>query len=677
MWRSLFVAASNPQSYFDADNLRDLTRRIDDTPAWDSASSDADWAALFDRSSGSLRQQGDVLGLALRHASPMGGTLGAWMQGFCTPSRYEEPLILKALALFADDVGGGQARQGRSDAYRRLCGKFGLRVPHGSVALANQEIDDEMFAFPGLLAAMSRRADVFGGHLIGANLVLRKLGQFPVWRAMSRLYPDTEWARLDLSVPNSHWFEGGGLVAASESLASSPEGQAFWPPEDVAAGTKLARNLFAAWDERLRALVESYCDAEQAMAALLVRRSREASVYHQGFRLEGKTLDVWFQDASNDPLPLVRALARSRLVRAGQPQRSPLLTSLIAPGGAMFRIFTREEIGVIERWIVSLGDAREETPAASAAPFSQEGPLFPKRSGDLALGPIPTDLRDAYHMLQSDVLEPRTREFAAQYCDFWLEASEPSIDQTSRSLPPKWRAGELTQWLRKQHDTNAAKFDAAEDTVPPVENVIEDSLQLAPLTLLDGAWLQGFCDVGLASADYGAPLFNTYWDELGNGDYEINHPKIYRDLMEGMGITLHPTASREFAMDPRFADKSFRLPVFWLAIGRFPVKYRAEILGLNLAMELSGVGGSYRIARRALKAHGFPTTFVDLHNTIDNVATGHAAWAANAIDSFLTDLSQSVDITASWHRVRCGYEALAPIVETESALDFFCQRQAA
>jgi hypothetical protein len=94
---------------------------------------------------------------------------------------------------------------------------------------------------------------------------------------------------------------------------------------------------------------------------------------------------------------------------------------------------------------------------------------------------------------------------------------------------------------------------------------------------------------------------------------------------------------------------------------------------MNLAMELSGVGGSYRTARRFLKHYGFPTIFVDLHNTIDNVAAGHSAWAAEAIDAHLEAASDYVDIVEEWQRVRTGYESLAPIVSRDSELDYFPQ----
>jgi hypothetical protein len=98
-------------------------------------------------------------------------------------------------------------------------------------------------------------------------------------------------------------------------------------------------------------------------------------------------------------------------------------------------------------------------------------------------------------------------------------------------------------------------------------------------------------------------------------------------------------------------------------VGRFPRTYLPEVMGLNLAMELSGVGGSYRKARMGLEAWGYSTRFVDVHNTIDNVSAGHSAWAADAIDSYLSGLRMTQGEGAlgeTWERVRVGYRSLNP-----------------
>jgi hypothetical protein len=54
---------------------------------------------------------------------------------------------------------------------------------------------------------------------------------------------------------------------------------------------------------------------------------------------------------------------------------------------------------------------------------------------------------------------------------------------------------------------------------------------------------------------------------------------------------------------------------------------------------------------------------VDIHNTIDNVATGHSAWAADAVDAYLAAVPQLLGPGAqaeAWQRIRTGYRSLNP-----------------
>jgi hypothetical protein len=274
----------------------------------------------------------------------------------------------------------------------------------------------------------------------------------------------------------------------------------------------------------------------------------------------------------------------------------------------------------------------------------------------------PASLREAYHLLLRRANSPALRRFALAYVRGWTARSRHRIGQAEDMLPRQETPEGLRPWLLKQHERHAAGFDPG-STVPSREALIDSTVQLAPLTLIDGSWLQGFTDYEHATSEFGHFLFETYWDELGNGDPDLNHPLIYREVLAEMGVTLPPTDSREFAHAPILRDRSFELPVYWLCIGRLPRTFMPEVLGLNLAMELSGVGGSYRQARIALEAHGFSTRFVDIHNTIDNVATGHSAWAADAVDTYLTELGSLHGARAravAWERVRIGYRSLDP-----------------
>ena len=329
----------------------------------------------------------------------------------------------------------------------------------------------------------------------------------------------------------------------------------------------------------------------------------------------------------------------------------------------MFRVFSPEDLHVVRRWIGSLSGPAEGTPRDGGA-VAVARPLRLTAWRPESKGRAPTDLREAYHLLLSRTDTPAVRAWAREYVHGWLGRSRHGMDDSKPSLPVHWTARGLRPWLVDMHDQHNEAFEQdAQQELPSRETLIDSTVQLAPLTLIDGAWIKGFTDYEHASSEIGHSLFDTYWDELGNGEAQLNHPLIYREVLQQMGVELPPTASRAFAEWEGIRKSSFELPVYWLSIGRFPQTFMPEVLGLNLAMELSGVGGTYRRARLALKKYGFSTRFVDIHNTVDNVATGHSAWAADAIDTFLASITLAQGAgahDAAWQRIRTGYRSLNP-----------------
>jgi hypothetical protein len=401
------------------------------------------------------------------------------------------------------------------------------------------------------------------------------------------------------------------------------------------------------------------------MAGLLQRRAREGAVYHHQTDMEGCPLSARLADAVENPLPLLESLARSRFVRAGDASRSMLVNGLVSPRGRMFRVFPDHELTTMRAWIEALPAASPWTP-----PVVELGPgphpPAPNLSGPTSVEEdrAPASLREAYYMLQGRALPPALRAYAVDYVQRRLRRARHGASDPARALPAQWCASGLRPWLLGQHDLHGQAFEEMErnQVAHTRDEVIRSTLQLAPLLLIDGAWLQGYTDLGCACSAVGRPLFRIFWDELGNGQCQLNHPKIYRDLLASMGVELAGTGTWEFAFDPRFDDASFVTPVYWLCLGKLPASFQPEVLGMNLAMELSGVGDGYREASRFLRAHGFSTQFVDLHNTIDNVGTGHSAWAADAIDAYMSDVAHTqgnAAIPAAWARVRLGYNSLA------------------
>jgi hypothetical protein len=698
MWRDIYRLMLTPELFLDADNLRELISRaglasVDTLPAQGTETIDTLAEYLVQRAhcdETELRSTIEAVahsenkGYAVRslfaHGAPMASALGGWLQGLSCPANFEDEVQLKTLALLADDIGVGKAGRSRTDGFRQIARSAGLTEvagePHELVA--DRNLRDGAFRFPALVFTLSRRSDAFMPEIAGLDFALRTIGLLPVWRVLSGYMDDAGWERLDLAVPQTDALPPGhSPVSLSRHILDRYADPNTRHRSRIKDGMIWAINALATDMAEFDAVVKLADDPVLAMARLVQERAAEAAIYHHGFELEGKSLNAWFTEAKSDPLPLVDALSRSRLVRPGEPDRSMLLGSLLRPDGRMFRIFLPEDIGVIRRWILVLPEAKPSASPASSSASSQTGTTAPEHrrkieAGNASLGAVPEDIRDAYHLLQGRALAPRTRNFALGYARFWLSVARRSIDASSRSLPATWQPGILRHWLLDAHASHDQAFQRSEEqSMPSREKLVDETLQLAPLTLIDGSWLQGFSEVAYASSAVGAPLFRIYWDELGNGDWSINHPKIYRDLLASMGIEVAPTGSREFAQDRRIREESLRLPVFWLCLGKLPATLRPEILGLNLAMELSGVGGSYRTARKVLKHYGFSTHFVDLHNTIDNVSTGHSAWAADAIDAHMAVATKFVDEDDEWERIRVGYEALAPITKRSADLDFF------
>jgi hypothetical protein len=705
-WRAVFRDVTHPEAFLRLADVRLILERLcpDDRAArapraLASVEAAVAWAGdearVFRDLAGAALAAGadDLLARALLvQSAPLASALGCWNQGASAPGVFEDEVQLAVLALLSADVGVGRPWSSRYDEFVALARRHGLArlaVRPGELP-GVPAVGDPLFSLPAALYAVSRRSDAFAPEIAGIDLVLRSIGCLPWWSALRRP-TDTgiDWDRLDLAVGATG--AGGAPLVASRYVAQRYAALGDGPARRVGWGAAWMAAALPCWSALLADACRGAVDPRRAMADLVRARSPEGAVYHQSFSLAGRELSAWLREAADDPAPLLAALAASTLVRPGDAAHSPLVNGLVGPRGPMFRAFSAEDVAVIRRWIDSLparndgggnggrgdGDSdggddsgggvdggggavptgRGMPPPRRARPPSESGP-------DPEEGVEPANIREAYHVLQGRALPPRTRGFAVTYVRRWLARAVRSLDRSARSLPGRWPTEGLRPWLLGQHLRQAADFDAADRaTMPTRDEVVRSTLALAPMTLIDGAWLQGFTELSLASSPIGSPLFETYWDELGNGEVALNHPTIYRAVLRGMGIELPPTASREFAYDGRFDDDAFRRPVYWLCLGKLPLTFLPEILGMNLAMELSGVGGGYRTAHRFLEHHGFSTRFVDIHNTIDNVSTGHSAWAADAIDTYLrqSGAASGVARDEAWHRVRVGYESLDPL----------------
>lgn len=161
---------------------------------------------------------------------------------------------------------------------------------------------------------------------------------------------------------------------------------------------------------------------------------------------------------------------------------------------------------------------------------------------------------------------------------------------------------------------------------------------VAPTKLVDGAWLYGTLPHWRDNRLY--PLVRTYLEELGDGVPAQNHVCLYRRLLATQGCDdLHD-----------LDDALYRQGAIQLALGLLADDYLPEVIGYNLGYEQLPL--HLLISAFELNELGIDPYYFQLHVTIDNSASGHAA---KAVQSVLENLPRIGDADAFYRRVMRGY----------------------
>ncbi|MGP0173078.1 iron-containing redox enzyme family protein [Pseudomonas sp. NCHU5208] len=226
-----------------------------------------------------------------------------------------------------------------------------------------------------------------------------------------------------------------------------------------------------------------------------------------------------------------------------------------------------------------------------------------------------------------------------------LETSLEEAAQLPCALPEV--PAELPQWSRQHTAQVGAEYAAylAERHAGGPRRYFAGRAQalyflraVAPTKEVDGAWLYGclpyWRDLRLQ------PLVRTYLEELGDGLAAQNHVLLYRRLLAAQGC------EQPGALD----DELYRQGAIQLALGLQAEAFLPEVIGYNLGYEQLPL--HLLISAYELKELGIDPYYFQLHVTIDNAASGHAA---KAVQSVLDNLPQVGDAEDFYRRVRLGY----------------------
>lgn len=389
---------------------------------------------------------------------------------------------------------------------------------------------------------------------------------------------------------------------------------------------------------------------EQQLADIFQQNLPAALGHHGRIELNGQALELWLQQLPERCDDFFDALKKSAYVDRQQPENSRLL-ALFAPGGPMTGVLTATEFTVLRRWLTG-----QQAPYSVRRPSTQKPVQVRSPSAPVSKS---FALRECYHKLVNQDLDPPFLTAIKQKLSRQLRLCRMISQPPFRHFDPE----SFEAYFQTLYQREMAAYRPLKGK-PKISKAayLWGLQQIAPMVLIDGCWLQHCLKLQSSHVDISELLFSIYADELGNGCVAHNHPRIFRRLLDSLSIRLPQVQDKAFAQHPDFIHSAFDLPVFMLSLSNFPRYYLAELLGLNLAIEISGLGRHYLTLVDEWRYWGIDSTIADVHISIDNVASGHTFLAKQAIHLYLDDIQQkSADpglVDHHWRRIWSGYTAL-------------------
>ncbi len=473
-----------------------------------------------------------------------------------------------------------------------------------------------------------------------------------------------------VGVTLAHAELGGGLFAVvgrpdyQQTLALAERLLNIWPTEGEEWGQAMSAK---AWYRRMTL---GWCQrwlAEIPLGARVLAMFRAKAKYGQGYHRKilvgNRNLDVWLEALDRgEGGNFLQLFLDSPYFDRQHPEASRFFCHSTTFGGPMFGVFSRSEQALLQRWLhssafsgVAVGQKSRSGENAGGRNRdrgpSSVGDRFPVSAERLS-PPL------LYHRLINEI-DPEVTLPAAKR---WVDRILGRAGWFRKGFFP-YSQKEFCLYIDGLH-RQACRQPSQSGWWPHLSRAawVWGIEQFAPAILVDGSWLTGSLPIARQLPELGEKLWRIWRDELGDGSVEKHHGNLYRHLLETAGVDLPAFDSEAFIRHPGFITGAFDLPAFLLAIGRLHRIYLPEILGLNLAIELSGLGRRYQSLAEEMETVGLDGTIVRLHQSIDNLACGHAALARDAIIVYLQrfEVGGEAAVQNQWHRIWTGWQALTP-----------------
>ncbi|MGR9085739.1 MAG: iron-containing redox enzyme family protein [Gammaproteobacteria bacterium] len=583
---------------------------------------------------------------------PVALTEPDWLQSVSQAATSQNPLAIDLMAAYLELTKGDTPAK----LFRALMLTAGIDPPPMvSRSFAQEEaIADCLFDFAATQVALGCLPRVFFPEILGFTLAYcRTPTILEIFRKSENHPVLTRYLDVIESRKNSTKTALSKVIDEYLQLFS---GQAGELRRRIQSGFLLYRSHVEQSRRHLCRLLQHPPSTDERWAKLLRGKASFAVGHHRRVKLAGRTLDDWFAQSPFDSAGFASALKQSPYIDAEDPGNSPLL-KLFDFNGPMFGVLDEEERSILESWLIlehsGISTPSDETDDSAVDDAFTEAPCDPMIDFS-NLGN-----RELYYFLVNVELYPEALVAAKQKVHEVLRAARrfsrlpfsPYSHQAFESHIADLYRSELARYRPLGPRPKLSK-----------EAYLWGIEQFAPAILIDGCWLQAAAQLkSRSNRTLVAFLLRIYADEIGNGRLKQNHPFIYQQLLNDIDLDLPSITSREFIEYPGFIDSAFDLPVYLLSISRYPIAFLPELLGLNMAIELSGLGNVYLRLSEEMKFWGIDPAIVDIHISIDNLSSGHAFLAKKTIQLYLDDIAAIHGVEAiqhHWRRIFDGYCSL-------------------
>jgi hypothetical protein len=605
--------------------------------------------------------------------APIYFTEQSWLATIPQTVSNQTPFAIDLMAMYLRLTHDKQSIANSREIYHAHLLSSGIDLPAmHTIAFAKQpNVDNEAFDFAAIQLSLAQFPRAFFPEILGFTL-----SYCQGLSLLEQLFPDDDGTKLPSFLTarsDTRKQELPHITAVIKAYLAEFHQQtdALW--QRIQTGFWLHRQQLAVCGQHISTRLHHALSPRQSVEKLLSSLTTHAIGHHGKIHLGSKTIDEWFKETPFKSTNFLATLLHSPYVDRVKPENSKLL-KLFEFNGPMFGVLNESGKTILKDWLLSeLNPALVQGKKNKATNYkvglkSISSNTSPKQA-------VKNDQEDNSDVTQDNYAKLGNKElyFYLVNNDLYPEVLPVAKHRVNRILAIAKMFNRLPFSRYSHHAfSNYIKsiYQHEVDTYKPLSKKPRLSKnayvwgieQFAPTILTDGSWLQAIHQLDyFPNHAIGAVLHKIYGDEIGNGILAQNHPRIYQELLNSLGIVLPPIYSKEFIHHPGFIVSAFDVPVYLMAISKFPSAFLPELLGLNMAIEISGLGKIYLRLSEELKFWGINSAIVDVHTSIDNLSSGHSALAMNAIQAYLDGIFASFGeqiLQDHWRRIYSGYCSL-------------------